>query len=432
MQLRLSGLVATGAAIAAPWFWLSPLLSKHDPIALFSQYLGMAALIAMAITQIISTRIRVVEPLFGGLDRGYVLHKWLGIGAMIAVLLHDTIDAEMDGLGRETVLTEIAETAGEISLYGLLILVVITVATFIPYHLWRWTHKAMGVFFALSAFHYLFILKPFANLDPLGLYVSAFCLLGLLAYGYQMLPSNMRPAAPYKVAQITQTGGTTALGLEPAGRPLRHRAGQFAFFRFQVPGLTEPHPFTISSGPNDAGSLQITVAPLGDMTHVLPNALSVGDALHAEGPYGRFQRKASDQPDIWIAAGIGITPFLAWADAMKPQDGPATLIYCVRSEDTAPHLAALRERAAALPNLDLQPHVSQQNGRLTVEDVIKAAPGALAQTQVYFCGPIPMRRALGKDLTERGLPQRNFHYEEFEIRTGIGLRSIAQRLRARL
>ena len=60
----------------------------------------------MAWGQILSTRLRGIETVFGGLDRVYVLHKWAGIIAMIAVLLHDTIDADMRDLGRETALNE--------------------------------------------------------------------------------------------------------------------------------------------------------------------------------------------------------------------------------------------------------------------------------------------------------------------------------------
>jgi predicted ferric reductase len=85
----------------------------------------------MVITEIIATRIAVIEPLFGLLDRSYILHKWLGIGAMTAILLHDTVDAEMNGHGAETILRELAETLEELSFYGLLILVVVTIATFI-------------------------------------------------------------------------------------------------------------------------------------------------------------------------------------------------------------------------------------------------------------------------------------------------------------
>ena len=192
MHLKKSGLALIAVALATPIAFLPPLAAKFDPIALFSQYLGMAALIAMAITQIIATRFKFVEFLFGGLDRSYILHKWLGIGAMVAILLHDTIDAEMRDIGAETLLVEVAETAGEISLYGILILIIISIATFIPYHLWMWTHRLIGTFFALSAFHYFFILKPFSNLDALGAYVGVFCILGMLSYVYKLLPQAAR------------------------------------------------------------------------------------------------------------------------------------------------------------------------------------------------------------------------------------------------
>ena len=89
----------------------------------------------MAISQLLATRLRVLEVIFGGLERIYVLHKWLGISALAFILLHGAIDAEMDGLGAEALLVEIAETFGKISLCEILALMVITIATFVPYYL---------------------------------------------------------------------------------------------------------------------------------------------------------------------------------------------------------------------------------------------------------------------------------------------------------
>ena len=157
------GLLIIAATALFPAYQLFSLPNVTDTLALFSQYLGLAALILMSWGQILSIRVRGIESVFGGLDRVYVLHKWAGILAMIAILLHDTIDADMSGLGRETALNDLAETLGEISLYGLLILVVVSIATFIPYHLWKWTHKAMGAMFAAGTFHFFFILKPFIS-----------------------------------------------------------------------------------------------------------------------------------------------------------------------------------------------------------------------------------------------------------------------------
>jgi predicted ferric reductase len=180
----------------------------------------------------------------------------------------------MDGLGTETLLVEIAETFGEISLYGILALVVITIATFVPYHLWCLTHRFIGGFYAASAFHFAFILKPFALTDQAGLYVLAFCAIGLLSYLYTMLVSgHLANAHNYVVDTIGRAGDALAVTLAPAGRGMQQAPGQFAFLQFSAPGFTEPHPFTISQGPANDRRIRFTIKPLGDCTDVLGSAL---------------------------------------------------------------------------------------------------------------------------------------------------------------
>jgi predicted ferric reductase len=108
------GQIVIVATTLFPAFQLFSLPDVADPIALFSQYLGLAALILMAWGQIMATRLPGIESLFGGLDRVYVLHKWVGLLAMGAILVHDTVDAEMRNLGPTGPLEELAETLGEI------------------------------------------------------------------------------------------------------------------------------------------------------------------------------------------------------------------------------------------------------------------------------------------------------------------------------
>ena len=49
--MRAIGLLLVAALIAAPLIEFLPLAAQHDPSAVFSQYIGCAALIAMAIAQ---------------------------------------------------------------------------------------------------------------------------------------------------------------------------------------------------------------------------------------------------------------------------------------------------------------------------------------------------------------------------------------------
>lgn len=427
MRLNPIGLLLTAIAILLPIIWLPALNHGRDTLALFSQYMGIAALIAMAISQLIATRFKVTEMIFGSLDQGYVLHKWLGIMAMVFILLHDTIDAEMRHLGGQNWLEELAETLGELSLYGLLILVVITIATFIPYHLWRWTHRLMGFFFMAGAAHYLFILKPFKNSDPLGLYVSAFCALGILAFSYRLLPSRLRPSRRYAVQSSEKTGNALAITLKPTASKLRYRPGQFVFASFDG---AEPHPFTISKAPTDDGTIRLSVAKLGDFTTRLHRNLNPNASVQIEGPFGHFERrsKGKGHQELWIAAGVGITPFLAWAQALTESDDPIHLVYCVKSEDAAAHIDELTALAAAKSNLTLHIHASESNGRATVDKLLQTTGQDPANLTVAFCGPKAMRKTLIEDFRKNGISARRFKYEEFEIRTGVGLQHLANLL----
>ncbi len=43
--------------------------------------------------------------------------------------------------------------------------------------------------------------------------------------------------------------------------------------------------------------------------------LRTGTRVQVEGPYGRFDFRKGGARQIWLAGGIGITPFLAWAES---------------------------------------------------------------------------------------------------------------------
>ena len=418
MGIGRGALVLIAVLMAAPVFWLPGLSNGGDALAIFSQYLGMTALIAMALSQLIATRWPGIEMTFGPLDRAYKLHKWLGLWALLATFLHDTIDADIRGLGEHTLLSDIAETAGEISLYGLLWLLIITVATFIPYHLWKWTHRFIGVFFVLSAFHYLFIQKPFSNTEPLGLYMGGICLVGLIAYAYTAAPRHLRPSRRYKVSRLEKEGNALAVYLEPVGRPLSYKSGQFAFISFSELGLTEPHPFTLSAAPQADGNLRMTIGPLGDYTIRLISRLEVGAVAKIEGPFGDFSVARGQQ--LWIAAGIGITPFAAMAGSLREEDGPVTLIHSVRNRNDGAHINELQGAAAELPNFTFIVRETAIEGRLTPND-ITGIVGDLQKTHILYCGPTALRESLWQALRTRGLSARRLHYELFEIRTGIGM-----------
>lgn len=87
---------------------------------------GAAAVVAMSQTLILAARPRLLEPLFGGLDRMHRVHKWLGISAMVLMILHQQIEPDFERTVRETGLGELAEEAGEFAFNALLVLIAIS------------------------------------------------------------------------------------------------------------------------------------------------------------------------------------------------------------------------------------------------------------------------------------------------------------------
>lgn len=62
--------------------------------------------------------------------------------------------------------------------------------------------------------------------------------------------------------------------------------------------------------------------------------------------------------------------------------------------------------------------------RLSADQIASELEGNLRSTHVYFCGPTAMRKSLKTDLVSLGLPRNHFHYEAFEIRSGVGFQKV--------
>ena len=406
--------------------------------AAFSQYLGLVALLGMSYCYILATRLKLVESLFGGLDKSYVFHKWLGLGSLAVIFLHDQIDAEIKSLGAPT-MGDLAEDLGGLGFDGLQVLLLITVITLIPYALWKFTHKFIGILFILSFLHFIWMPKPFDLTSPLGLYMISFCGLGILSYlftltaGFARISGKHNPlkgTRPYEVINKQQTGDIISFELAPKQKGIKHQAGQFAFLAFEHDKLKERHPFTISKAPAQDGTLRFSIKALGDYTKVLPKHLTVGMTANVTPGYGHFGKKLGKNNEVWIAAGIGITPFIAMAQALVEQTRDTSkethLFYCVQNKEQAVHLAELEQLAKQCPKFNLHLCDSSQGNRITLKRIKESISFDLNKASISFCGPTKLRKTLQDWFKSESVPARSFHYEVFEIRSGIGINPIVK------
>lgn len=417
--MRPLGILLCVLLLAAPLIHYWPLMVSKNTAGVVSQYVGFVSFIAMALIMILATRWRFIEPIFGGMDRVYLMHKWLGILAVATAVWHETIEPEVNGREYGTRFDDLAEDIGEFAYDGMLIFVAITLLTFIPYNWWRQTHKLMGAIFCLAAFHSYFIEKSFSNSSALGIYILALSVIGMIAYAYTLLPASwVRSMQPYSVSRVEDAGNSVSITLSPKGKPIRHQAGQFAFVGFSQSRHKEVHPFTISSAPDPSGDIRFSIKALGDGTSRLADSVKVGQSARVSQGFGHFLFRKPQHTHIWVAGGIGITPFLAWARALPTSHGPVHLFACCKSREDVAHLDELQALAAQDANFHLSIQASSEDNRLSLE-ILKAVVTNPKTTIVSFCGPEPMRAQLAQQVKQLGIKRRNFQYEEFQIRTGL-------------
>src|SRR6266540_348989 len=386
------------------------------------EVIGSNNIILMACALFLSTRPKWAEQYFGGLDKMYITHRRLGTTALVLIFVHVlTVPISADW--------RLGNYLAVIAFSGIVTIALITLAPRMPflskfltggtYDGWKRIKHFMGIFFIIAFIHALTIGNPLHALIAIT-WVQVFFIIGTVSYLYtEILGPLFKKYLPYKVEAVKHpNNSTTEVTLRAKKEPIKkHRAGQFLFVRFpKDKTLNESHPFTISSAPSE-DVLRLTIKASGNFTRDLFSKLKAGMDAVIEGAYGMFDYKTGGQKQIWVAGGIGLTPFLSF---IRDMDGNLAhnvdFYYSVRHPEEALFMDEIISAAKKNPRLKALIRCSATEGSLTVEDIIKNTSGNISEHDIYLCGPLPMIQAFEKKFISLGVPENNIHYEEFNFR----------------
>ncbi len=407
------------------WASLKPISERFSsfPIALTSlgQIAGLTGMALFALALILSSRLKFFEDYFGGLDKLYFTHKTAGIAAFVFLLFHPLFLAGSYFFvsAREAALFLLPSDNWTLNfgIFSLLLMILLVILIFfvkLPYQVWKFSHKFMGLSFFLAGLHAFLVPSDISRAMPLKIYMFSLSFTGLVFYFYRaVLGKFLVKKTEYEVKSVRLLGGQIMeIEMLPKNQPIEFLSGQFVFVQFFQKGISrEVHPFSIGSSPKNQ-TLKIAVKILGDYTAQLKN-LKSGALAKVEGPFGKFfSRGLSDKKQIWIAGGIGITPFLSKARA-GDFDREIDLYYCVNDEKEAVFLGELLEISKNSNYFKAAPFFSSDRGFLTASLVEKSS--GLKGKDIFLCGPPLMMRNLKKQFKELGVPGENIHSEEFQL-----------------
>jgi len=161
--------------------------------------------------------------------------------------------------------------------------------------------------------------------------------------------------------------------------------------------------FTVATAPSEK-AVMITTRFTNDNGSSFKKALSglkTGDAIEVSELEGDFTVDDFGKEYVFIAGGIGITPFRSILKDLeqKGEKVAATLLYANRDQNIA-YKDELEALAKNNPNLKINYVISPE--RIDIEKIKEFVPD-MQKPMFYVSGPEPMVESLGNALKEAGI-----------------------------
>ncbi|MFT4118483.1 molybdopterin-dependent oxidoreductase [Bradyrhizobium sp.] len=214
-----------------------------------------------------------------------------------------------------------------------------------------------------------------------------------------------------------------------------YRPGQYVLLSLPGVDVTRAYSLTGHGGEN---VLSVGVrrqssndqASAGNGVHLSEHIhrLTVGSEVELEAPGGIFTPPLQgDRPLVFLAAGVGITPFMSHLEAMlalQPAErvNEVLLVYTCRNGNAHPFAGRLRELKTQLPELKLiTAFTAPRAGDRLHEDYDIAGRPDLAAVDAlisrrplaYLCGSSDFTSSMTARLVERGMPRFDIFAEAF-------------------
>jgi len=404
---------------ASLWFYeTSSAYLTYDVI--LTSISGSSLLMFFMIVFLLSTRQPLLVKIFGGLENVYAWHRLLAIFTVLSIFAHGFF-ATASGLINipDVFFLGRANEAGIFARNLFLFLVAFALlAKYMKYEHFRYIHRLLIIPYIIALYHGFFstVLDLF-TFNLLSIWMLLTSAIGLGASLYMILVYQ-RTAFTYKGTIIDKTMLTNQI-VEikvKLHKPYHFKAGQFAFIKLYAKGFSkDPHPFSVSG--SDEDHIYFTIKALGDFTKALSQDLKTPAKIKLTKPYGSMTYDAKDKQQVWVAGGIGITPFLGYLRTRSTIDHPIHMIYSVKEASEAVHLQTLRTLAKKQKYFSFTLHDTSKQGFITANEL-----NLNHDSIVYMCGPRSMVLSLRKQIRDYD-PQIPMVYEAFSF-TGTLLEDI--------
>lgn len=354
----------------------------------------------------------------------YQTHKWLGkYGAMIA-LLHPVFI--MLAYGEDFFWLFLPDISNNFELYitygriAFLLIIVIWITSvalkdIISYRHWLYIHYLTYPILFFAVLHARDIGSTIEEYTFLSIIWNIFMVLAVVIPLFRGIISSGLVSKKHEVERVNRiTKNLYEIHLKPIQNGFKKiLPGQY--FYLQLKPFGEAHPFSIMRFDAQSGKLVFGIKAFGKFTKKLQN-VKEGQIINLDGPYGVFTQNITHQtPNIYIAGGIGVTPFIQRI-LSNPQN---TFLFNCNS--LLKNAVQRDELKLALKN-NYYDFITQEkinennvyNCRVTYLDINQiVGEDNLKNAQFYICGSKQFIDGITTMLLENGVNKAQLNVEEF-------------------
>jgi predicted ferric reductase len=356
------------------------------------------------------------------------IHQWLGKYGIALVFLHPLLTAYYYGenmltysLPNISTFNERQITYGRLAIYALFLvwLTSAIVRSKIAYRPWKYLHYSAYIVLPLSLVHTKELSRSMDGSQIVLLYYYIAVLVFLVFTALRMRHIFGYGKVQFRVVGQTQVAPNVyLLRLVNKQKSLGVQPGQYVYLQKTL--VSEEHPFSVTDYDPQTGELLLGYKVFGKYTQKLTR-LEAGNTVHIDGPYGVFtsELKTSQRRPVFIAGGIGVTPFIHHALHASQDDLP-WFFYANTSPNAAaflPHLSnKLQDKLVPVysdPALKNVPSV--ETGYVDAQLIQKYMGDTLKEHDFYICGPKMMMRMVRRSLLDAGVRPEQIYTEEFSF-----------------
>jgi predicted ferric reductase len=352
------------------------------------------------------------------------LHNWIGKYGLVLILIHPITEmlAYFEGviwifLPNFSSQFEIYLSLGKIAFILILIIWItsILLKDKLKFRPWLYIHY---ISYPLIIFVLLHAYQNGTYINDLILLKNAWLILIVIMSGITLLRLIQAAGVmsyKYSVSRIDLlSNGLYIIAFTPLKSFIKPLPGSYIYIQKQAFG--ETHPFSFMRYDAKTNELVFAIKNIGPFTRDLMQA-KVGDKYNLDGPYGVFtqESKPDDSINIYLAGGIGITPFV-----QRILDSTETN-YLFNSNQYLANALSRNELKAKLASNYYDCITREKvnaanvfNSRFNIEILNSVVPqNILSKANFYICGNKQFIENIESILNIAGIKSKRIHSEKF-------------------